>query len=346
MKRVISLKTSQKIKNMSLFSALLVTLLHMKWGGGDDSGIVELLCHVVRNGICKVAVPYFFVVSGFFIAKHFDDIGWYRQAISKRIRSLCIPYVFWQILTVLVFWMTDVLIVNLLSGNGVAIPSLRDMLAGFMQIIGLDLTRMPRVFPFWFIRALFLLVLITPIIKLALERFGKSFVLVLFLASIAVTFINYGPVITLLEYGLSISGAFYFTIGIFIARFNISRQSGVLDVCICSLGVCLFVLRIVFAYVKPEYAGLLGAISLPFVLYLVWCCVPQAQLPVWLTSCAFPIYMMHLLLIHLYGPLVKRLPLGSWHILFCFLFTFVSCCVLAALIRKKPKVAHLLYGNR
>ena len=345
MKQEFSIETSQKIKNMSLLSALLVTLLHMKWVG-DDSGVVKLMCQVIRDGICKVAVPYFFVVSGFFIARHFDDIGWYRQAISKRIRTLLVPYVLWSILTILVFWVTDVLIANLLSGNDVAIPSLMDMLNGFMQMIGVDLTKMPRVFPFWFIRALFLLVLITPIIKLLLERFGKSFALVLFLGSMAVTFINQSPVRILLLYGFSIHALFYFTIGIYIARFNISRQSGVQDVCICSLGVCLFVLRIVLAYIKPEYAGIVGAGSLPFVLYLVWCCVPQAQLPVWLTSCAFPIYMMHLLSIHLYGPLVKRVPLGSWHILFCFLFTFVSCCVLATVIRKMPKAAHVLYGNR
>lgn len=345
MKQEISIETSQKIKNMSLLSALLVILIHIKWVG-NDFGVVEFLYQIVRNGICNVAVPYFFVVSGFFIARRFDDTGWWRQAISKRIRTLLVPYMLWSIITVLAFYVIDVVIVNLLSGNSVTIPSLRDMATGFMQILGLDLTRMPRVFPFWFIRALFLLVLISPLIKKLLERFGGVFVIALFIGYIAVTFINDSSLRTLFECGFSIHAVFYFAVGIYIARYNISSPSRVANLCLCSLGACLFVLRIVLAYIEPKYAGLLGAVSLPLVLYLVWCCIPQTQLPVWLTSCAFPIYMMHLLFIHLYGPLVKRLPVGSWHILFCFIFTCMSCCVLATLIRKIPKAAHVLYGNR
>ena len=345
MKQEISIETSQKIKNMSLLSALLVILIHIKWVG-NDSGVVELVYQIVRNGICNIAVPYFFVVSGFFLARHFDDIGWYRIAISKRIRTLLVPYMLWSILTVLAFYVIDVVIVNLLSGNSVAIPSLRDMATGFIQIIGLDFTRMPRVFPFWFIRALFLLVLISPLIKKLLERFDRVFMVALFIGYIAVTFINNNSLRTLFECGFSVHAAFYFTVGVYIARYNISKPSKVANLCLCSLGACLFVLRIVLAYIEPKHAGILGAVSLPLILYLVWCCMPQTQLPVWLTSCAFPIYMMHLLFIHLYGPLVKRLPLGSWHALSCFAFTSLSCCVLATLIRKMPKAAHVLYGNR
>ena len=51
----------------------------------------------LSNGLCRTAVPLFFILSGFLYYKSFDGT-WeqYKRKTFSRIRSLVIPYIFWS----------------------------------------------------------------------------------------------------------------------------------------------------------------------------------------------------------------------------------------------------------
>ena len=43
-------------------------------------------------GFCCLAVPFFFMVSGYFPARHFDETGWWIRETGMRMQSLPVPY--------------------------------------------------------------------------------------------------------------------------------------------------------------------------------------------------------------------------------------------------------------
>lgn len=68
----------------------------------------------VRTVICGVAVPTFFCISGFLFFRKIKEWDWiiYGQKIKRRINSLLIPYICWNLLSL--FFIT---LVRLRSGG-------------------------------------------------------------------------------------------------------------------------------------------------------------------------------------------------------------------------------------
>lgn len=67
---------SNKISNMSFLCAVFVAIIHSQAPGlwGD----------FLKEGICRVAVPFFFIVSGYFLSRHFNDDSWYIRELKKE----------------------------------------------------------------------------------------------------------------------------------------------------------------------------------------------------------------------------------------------------------------------
>lgn len=79
-------EVSNKIKNLSFLCSLAVVAIHCGWD--EDSLMKSFFC----EGVARIAVPFFFVVSGYFLARHIGEDGWYKQELRKRVASLLIPY--------------------------------------------------------------------------------------------------------------------------------------------------------------------------------------------------------------------------------------------------------------
>lgn len=127
--------------------------------------------------IARVAVPLFFVISGYLFFKknvRAYSLKDYRSKIRTRLHSLFIPYVFWN---VLIFALT--LLVQIARGgvsdeNSILNYSISDYFRVFWDIRN----GMPFCFQLWFIRDLIVLTLISPIIYHLLKYKGvASFVL-------------------------------------------------------------------------------------------------------------------------------------------------------------------------
>lgn len=77
--------------------AALVVLLHTAASDSSDC-LTYCLAHYVNAPIVQVAVPAFFFMSGYLFFQGKEEFGWavYKKKISKKVRSLLVPYIIWN----------------------------------------------------------------------------------------------------------------------------------------------------------------------------------------------------------------------------------------------------------
>ena len=92
---------SLKVSRLSFFAMLAVMFIHSSdiIGGGDVVTRETVLLHFVGSSLTSWAVPFFFVVSGFFFWRSRDRWGnglvaW-KMTLLKKARTLLVPYLFW-----------------------------------------------------------------------------------------------------------------------------------------------------------------------------------------------------------------------------------------------------------
>lgn len=117
------------------------------------------------QGVAAIAVPLFFVMSGYLF---FYGGGWslaiYREKLHRRVHTLLMPYLFWNIALFAAFFAVQS--AGFLASANVYYPS-RTIWENAAHILGL--TPYPVAFQFWFIRDLILLVVFSPLIYVALR---------------------------------------------------------------------------------------------------------------------------------------------------------------------------------
>lgn len=96
--------TSDKISAISFICTCLVVLIHVPIPSTQlSSG--WYLSKFLSYGICLISVPSFFVISGFLLGLHQNETGWWKRETTKRIKSLIIPYLSFNLLYFL--WISD-----------------------------------------------------------------------------------------------------------------------------------------------------------------------------------------------------------------------------------------------
>ncbi len=100
--------TSKTITDLRLPLAIMVVFIHTAWGldncivnwvhlsGVDFYNITRIACSSI---ISPIAVPTFFLISGFLFFAKATTVDWnfYKKQWSKRIHTLLIPYLIWNI---------------------------------------------------------------------------------------------------------------------------------------------------------------------------------------------------------------------------------------------------------
>lgn len=157
----ISEKVSRKISNMSLLCAILVVSIHIPWCdgfGGRDWWVMK----IIRDGLAQIAVPYFFCVSGFFLANRYGEQDWWKIAVKKRVLSLGVPFLIWSPVALISFKLSKVLsnVVNHCPWQEGALLTSSEL----MCLFGLIIDQPPLCYVFWFIRTLLIFVVISPIL--------------------------------------------------------------------------------------------------------------------------------------------------------------------------------------
>lgn len=361
--------------------ALMVVLIHCRinfddWvlpDWKDFSGIEfsTALQIFFSSIVSEIAVPTFFLISGYFFFYKTDVFSFkvYANKLKKRIHTLLIPYLLWNILTIL--FRISVIVASYFI-NGKPLSRIGEVInannwyrlfydsntwGGVENLFGMTTAMSsPILVPLWFMRDLMVMVVLTPVIYFAIRKLKVWFLLLLAIFYIT----KIWPYIP----GLTITSLFFFSFG---AYFSINKKLIVNEFRRYRNPVFLIylILLVVMIYFNGSFstigttiypllimAGVVSAINLTSLLE------EKGKLPVKLklSETTFFIYAFHGLI----GLLVAGMflgiifPIGDnyWpfvtaHFLLKPILTVIICIIAFCFMKRfTPGILNILTGNR
>lgn len=108
-------RKNAKIANIQFILSILVVLIHsmtvfINLPGSETQyiygkNITTFIQIFIGDGISRVAVPLFLILSGYLFYKNFDgSLSSYKYKLKRRCISLVIPYLFWSTVTFFAFY--------------------------------------------------------------------------------------------------------------------------------------------------------------------------------------------------------------------------------------------------
>ena len=171
-----------KITNASVIAAGMVVGIHtagMEIGAFELGSALWWWLALGMYGFFQIAVPFFFLCSGYFIAGHMEEDGWYGRECKKRVWTLLIPYLFWGILYFALVALAG-LVSNLAHDRAVVIDI---GIRSWVRTLGLSPFEYSRLWPMWYVRTLMVFVVMSPLLKRILKTIGARGLFVLYLLS-------------------------------------------------------------------------------------------------------------------------------------------------------------------
>ena len=337
----IAKRVSAKFRWLSLFCSFLVVLLHS--GDSDTLKFTAAWYYqmIVPYGLCAAAIPFFFFQSGFFLAGRFEEHGWWQMSLKKRIKSLAVPYIAFALLFVF-FKLVVIASANALSGR----PVVQNFSVDFCAVLGLDPCRGLDLYVLWYIRALFLLVLLSPVCKWLVEHISSKIVLtclwLLYALVVPGSETSETEMQSFFKWTVSLLGLFYFSLGIAARRGIVDLKRRFWNV-ICIVGCATLCVRIltggVGAHLRPIYC--LGLFN------VFWRLAPCAPAPKGASRLSFAVYLLHPFFLVILGIAMKHQTCGGFGMFASGVVVFAACSIFAMMLNKTmPRIAFALFGGR
>ncbi len=287
-----------------------------------------------------------FLAAGYLLAGHMNELGWYKRECFKRVRTLVVPFFFWCLIGVAIVTALDIAMHRKLF-FGTLTKVLYGI--GFYPCAVVN----PTACSLWFVRALVLLVLISPLLK----KF-MSVKLLVFLGLLYAVLAPFdGAVMSrVFRYGFSLEGLFYFAVGIYLRTSPLSVPHVKLVGAISLVTGSVLVMSPAFVQIGSLQGGYVQWVGTPLLLLGTWALVPDTIIPKWLTSCSFPVYVTHRIVLFVMLSLSRNVPVlrdsvfvsASFAAWFMWAFLAFSIPVLFAVIIRKtlPRMASVIFGGR
>ena len=206
--------------------------------------------------------------------------------------------------------------------------------------------------PFWYIRALLVIVLLSPVLVCALRRWRWRVLLALLPVYVVCCGVqNRFAMPWFVFYSLlSLTGWVYFSVGVLARRDGWEGRCCRVPTWICWV-VALTVIcigRMSLYWGFPGVAGCLWIAGVPPLMLGVWRLVPERQWPAWLVSAAFPVYAMHYFFEHFLEVVVLPLPHAAWwaYVARAGIVAFLSLITATLLRSLMPRESRILFGGR
>lgn len=149
----------ENVDTIRCLANYLIILLHASASlQYADAAVVDSIFWQSIFTICNVALPAFFLISGYLLFVNYDYKK-YPFKIKNRLKRLFVPYISWNILFV-IFYLSLAAIVPRLSSR-VAAFELNSFFGALSKIISINTP--PIDGPLWFIRTLLFLAFISPL---------------------------------------------------------------------------------------------------------------------------------------------------------------------------------------
>ncbi len=333
---------SRQFATMSFVSALMIVYLHT--GTATQEECLAKSLHVLIRSLCAIAIPWFFFASGFFVAGHINECGWYKREIAKRVRSLLVPFWMWGGIICL-SWCFVALLIRFMGYSFQGIDAFEWIsLRGVATILGLNpVGNIPTM---WFLRALFILVALSPL--LLFSKWVILIVTILYLGWTVLCARMDSDARYIGEYLVSMRGLMYFTLGGF-ARYYWRKEKSVSEITICMIGA----LFLCVSWVTDGVLSSLGfALALPFIMWEFFCLCRYVRLPSAVTAQSFPVYLIHGTIAYFLQGAFALIGFGHGRTPFLigistWLLAVVLSLATAMLIRRlMPAIAKVLFGGR
>ena len=334
----ISSDLSHKMANMSLVCAILIVSQHvftMACVPPRGTGLWWFFC-LFRGVFTEIGVPYFFLAAGFFLSGHVCEEGWLGRETGKRVRTLLVPFFLWSILTIVIR------IVGFAASN---------LATHKFWTAGLDFSFHYFYHLQYFLRSLFVFVLLSGVLVALIRRLRAGAIFLLFGCYYALAAV--GVAGDMAHYLFPIHGIAYFSLGIYlrIGGWRIDRPRLLYGLSWIALGVC-YVVRILALH-RGAQSAIAFYCTVPLAMIAVWSIMPCAAWPKKLTSCSFPIYLLHPFCLYFmygiagvlgYGDIAGRSAVAY---VLAFLLATAGCFALTfALRRFTPKMSEVMFGGR
>jgi surface polysaccharide O-acyltransferase-like enzyme len=176
---------SIKLRIISFFSIILVVYLHsynlvINLNSETfyvNQGYSSFIQNFISQGITRIAVPLFFLISGYLFFINFNENRFdFLIKFKKRIKTLFIPYFFWSILCLILF-----LIMESIPQLDILFTNKNILDYTIYEFISSVITN-PIPYQLWFLRDLMVLVVLSPILFYLLKKF-RYFTIVVFMVA-------------------------------------------------------------------------------------------------------------------------------------------------------------------
>lgn len=338
-------EVSAKIAKLGFVMAFLVIVIHSFPLGVKPMcvGSLEWWANaIVKDGACGMAVPMFFAFSGYLLGGHVNEKGWYGREVKKRFRTLLVPYLIWSAL-----WL--VFMVPIMFRCHMPFPR------GFeaLKWLGLYPFDRPALYPFWYVRALLVLVVCSGAIASLLRRFGGWVLLGTFIVALVLVALVQGKGAIFLDQIFPLRngcGLFFFALGMYLRMKDFSlKMHKKWAALLLVVGLCMvWAKAVVMCFGESDLgARVLRNLSLPFLVVGAWGGCSSRRWSRQLTSCAFPVFCIHaFVIVCLNIVMPKTINAVALVVLKAAFASLISILMVLKFRQAFPKVSGYCFGGR
>lgn len=226
----------------------------------------------------------------------------------------------------------------------------------WMTFVGLNPYATPWYGQLWFVRALIIIVVGFSLVPECVFRNSVLMFLAVSLLGVICfigrPFVGFGP--WPMCYTISLEGAFYFSIGVFLRLHPLNfRITKVMSFVLIALALTLFVLRTHFLQNNEKaLAAYIGFVASPMLMTGLFFGLPNFEVPKWLAAATFPCFILHRFILMALGASQRvntSYVLGDSIALYfgCAIFAFALSTGIATVMNGCfPRTNAFVFGDR